>query len=211
VKGQARQNKTSQPPQFVSTIKLTGKRLRWTGNANPISSKTITNINIFDMLFMDAFDAVAGEHGYRLLNAIKLKEIHIYFNSNAGNNAVTASIEWLNLASGGIGSNSVIDSMSVLGTAEVGHLVSKPPKGATSSQWLSSVAASENLFTVKIPGSLCTWFFDLVFDASICDVDAGSTVANAPTVANPGQIYMRGLDGALPATSVFTPVSYLAA
>jgi hypothetical protein len=134
-------------------------------------SFAITRADLLSRLVMATGATVA----YRLFSAVKIKEVELFGDPNAGQSSV--EIQWQSE----YGPTKVVTDVST-STAYPARLSSKPPMNSLASFW-STTGSNESTVLFRLNTTATGMIIDLTFTAVLGNAHLGETVATAITIS----------------------------
>ncbi len=180
-----------------STLNVTHRFRFVVTNASGINY-ALTAIDFLDILCV----ATGANVAYRICDSVKIKELEMWCANSSGSTSNTVQIEYSS-AGGYSGSSGLTFNDTALGVADIAHVKTRPPRGATASFW-QATSANGVLVTVTGPqGSV----IDLVLELSLMDTESAVPVTGTVSGATTGKFYCRPLPNS-GGTQVAFPVGY---
>lgn len=190
-RGESNDMSISHPPQIPSFEVRHGVRLRFVTSS--AVSQSITFQNLLDTILM----ATTATTGADLFVSVKVRRIQVWATPVLGN-ATSISLLFGGGAAGAVGDQKLHTDTSM--GIQPAHVAARPAaKSLASNYQVSSV--DEAFFVVAPSGAVVD--VEMSFVGSF---NAAVPAQNPLVAANPGAVYLRGLDGLATATTKFAPV-----
>ena len=178
------QNKSPNPPMFQQEP-IQKRKFRFKAFQGSGFNNTIYESDLLDLACM----ATGSTSAYRRYESVKLDKVEVWCANGNGALSNDINLEWLN--TNFIGGSGGTVSDTALGTANIAHISSKPPKNSKADFWLSGSIVSEPVFNLECPqGS--------IVDITVRYVDRDSESARLVTGSVSGAVvgtnYLRYLD-----------------
>lgn len=171
---------------------------RFVCNSAAPTSRTISNIDLFDLKCMAQAAAVAN----RVFGGVRLQKVQAWCANSAGNASNTIEIELLT-TNPYTGSRNRISSDTAMGVANVAYASIKTRSNELSGQWLAGVVGTEfPIFNITCPLGTVV---DVTMVIELIDDSLGVLVTGTVAAATAGILYTRHLDSTN-AAPTFVPV-----
>jgi len=185
------------PPPYQSSIQV-AQTFRFQATS-AFSGLSISLTALFSILNV----ATSATTATQLFQSLKFKKIRMWGPPAQALTPVTVSVEFPgNGAGAGLSGPLRVWSDTSIGSTECAFVERKPAPGSYQSLWQSPV---------NIPFMIISGPTGTIVDIHVVGVlllNGGVNAVSAPAAATTGQVYLRGLDGLVAATTVLPPVSY---
>jgi hypothetical protein len=177
------------PPQWSSTV-TTAYVQRFVATSG-INGVVIDTTELFDLKCV----ATTATSAARIFGGLKVTGIEIWAANSSATASNTIQLEWLT-QNPFFGAPSRIVSDTAIGTSNVAHIKTKPPRNSFAAEWLPITPEpngdpAPSVFSIVCPqGSIV----DVHMVVALRDIEGASFVSGTVAAATTGILYTRHLD-----------------